>query len=298
MTDPRMPFPNSGCHSSDPLRSISHYACPAEIGIERFLDRVAAAGFNAVALTGRSFEEMPIDRLRNALERRDLKVSSVNSAGYFLHADPARHAAQDAENTRLINLAATVGTHGLNVIAGGIGQDSSRHRPADARRQVAAALRDLAGRAQAANVPLLVEPIHPAGIHDKGCLNTIAQVRRAIDGLGTVRMTIDLYHSWWDPDLDATLGDPLAPVGLIQIADAGLDGGGAAVVRAMPGRGLVDIAGIIDRAVGTHPGTPLEFELFADRMSTAGTDAEDLLDHILTAAGAFLLAQPTEAPRS
>jgi sugar phosphate isomerase/epimerase len=243
--------------------------------LEGFLDRVAWSGFDNVGLTARAFTEMPVAEIAAALQSRGLGVSSVNSAGYFLFADTAVQARQTAENERLIASAATLGANGLNIIAGGIGDMPMT----DARQRATAGLHRLAEQARTADVILLVEPVHPAAIHDKGCFSTIAQVADAIAGIVNARMTIDLFHSWWDPGLDAALSDPAARIGLVQFCDVAVDDAGFALARALPGHGKVDITRALRQTIGAHPDVPLELELFAERF----TDYD--FDRVLETAG-------------
>ena len=245
--------------------SVSHYACPPELCFHDFAAAVADAGYDAVALTRRSFDELGPQEINRVLAARGLTVSSVNSAGYFLHSDPERASRQAAENRRLLRLTAETPAHGLNVIVGG----ALDHPQAleQARERAQEALVSLAEEARGFGVRLLVEPVHPAGISAKGCFNTIAQTRKAIAGIPNALLTIDLFHSWWDPDLRPTLNDPRSPVGLLQICDAAADDAGFDILRRVPGGGVVDIRACVAASRLHHPRVPVELEIFAEHFA-------------------------------
>ena len=67
-----------------------------------------------------------------------------------------------------------------------------------------------------ANMPLAIEPLHPAYAADRACVNTTKQALDICDRLdpqrtGALGVALDVYHIWWDPEL------------LPQIARAGKD---------------------------------------------------------------------------
>lgn len=243
------------------MRSVSHYACPDDMAFAPFATVVAARGYDAVALTRRSLDEAPPSAIRAMLRERSLRVSSLNSAGYFLHADPEKALRQAADNLHLLEMAAETEACGLNVIVGGVSDQPGSL--ATARARALDALLDLGRHAQRYGVQLFVEPIHPAALADKGCFNTIAQVRAAVSAMPNASLTVDLFHSWWDPDLDSSLHDPTAPVGLLQICDVATDERGMATRRVVPGQGMVDIRHAVAASLRHHPGAPVELELFA-----------------------------------
>jgi sugar phosphate isomerase/epimerase len=70
--------------------------------------------------------------------------------------------------------------------------------------------------ARDAQMPLAIEPLHPAYAADRACVNTTRQALDICDNLdpkrtGALGVALDVYHIWWDPEL------------LPQIARAGKD---------------------------------------------------------------------------
>src|SRR6201999_1469426 len=87
---------------------------------------------------------------------------------------------------------------------------------AEARTQVDDAIAEMLEYAKQANMPLAIEPLHPAYAADRACVNTTKQALDICDRLdpkrtGALGVALDVYHIWWDPEV------------LAQIARAGKD---------------------------------------------------------------------------
>lgn len=234
--------------------SANHYVCPDGYGVERFLDEAAAAGFAQVALTRAALEEASPAELRRAVDVRGLTVTTLNSAGYFTWADPAQRAAQDAENRRLIAAAAELGAAALCVITGG-----SFEQPdlATARARIADGLAALDALASADGVRLGLEPIHPKDVPTKGCVNSIAQARALIEPMGATGLIVDMFHSWWDPDLLGVASDP--DVRALQICNVTPDIRRSATLDT----GMLDVRSLVQAIRQAGYSGPVEFEIFA-----------------------------------
>ena len=57
--------------------------------------------------------------------------------------------------------------------------------------------------AEAADVQLAIEPLHPMYAADRSCINRMAEARAVCEALRhpLVGIALDVYHVWWDPDL-------------------------------------------------------------------------------------------------
>lgn len=244
--------------------SINAYICPQDMPVEALFPMAVAAGASAVGLTARAVDDISLDRLRSLLDEHGLAVSSLNSAGYFLYDDAAAIGQQRARNQRLIELAAQLQAHTLVVITGGLAHGTGSLDQARAR--IAQGLAELAEQAAAAGVHLGLEPIHPAGVLNKGCVNSLHQALALIDPLPQAGLTLDLYHSWWDADLAglaARAGDKLR---LVQFSNVVALRDPADFQREEPFSGLLDVPSMLRAlALDGYPGY-FEFELFADHL--------------------------------
>jgi len=250
---------------------VSHYLCPPDTNLIQFLNAAAAAGYTSIGLTERALSELAIATISSELRARDMTVSSVNTAGYFLYRDE-RRAKQDEINEHLLRAASELEVaNGVNLIVGG-------NPTVDLATSRAFALEksgELALRAAQLGTRLLLEPMHPTQVTGKGCVNTLAQAfewTQAIDGL---LLNLDLYHSWWDPDLIPTLEGAMAPVGVVQICDVAFSPDSQLTSRVPLNEGKIDWGQTVDFLVKHKPNIPIELELFESQLT--GRDGLDLL---------------------
>ena len=259
--------------------SINFYVCPPDLGLTQFCDLAERAGAQAVGLTLRALDEMPVPAIRALLSRHGLAVSSLNSAGYFLYEDATLAREQAARNARLIAAAAELEAQTLVVIAGGVAHGTLALR--EARARVAEGIGELARAAARHGVNLGLEMIHPLGVLQKGCINTIASalaLAREHDNLG---LTLDFFHSWWDPDLYTLIETAVHKIRLVQFCNVAAPDDPAHFVREEAGHGLIDVAAILGeiRAAGFRG--HFEFEMFPEHLR--GRPAESMIE----AAGRF-----------
>ena len=149
-----------------------------------------------------------------------LELSGYCRGGMFV-ADAAHRIEARDDNRRAVDEAKALGAPCVVLVVGGLPQYS---RPgsvaskdiAAARAQVDDAIAEMMDYAKQANMPLAIEPLHPAYAADRACVNTTKQALDICDRLdpqrsGALGVALDVYHIWWDPDV------------LPQIARAGKD---------------------------------------------------------------------------
>ena len=263
--------------AKDRLRrfAVNLYAAPPDLPVERFCAMLAARGIGGVGLTARAVEAARPEALARLLRDHDLRASSLNSAGYVLHADPAAAAAQAALDTRLFEAAGALDAP-VNVILGGTlhaAMDGAAPPLREARRRAEEGLARLAERARALGVRLALESMHPLALGTKGCVNQLSHARALARREGT-GLTLDLYHSWWDDDLPAAIAEDEILVaqicGLIVPAD------GAPPLRAELADGPADLALFLRDLDAAGYAGAVEYEVFWGPMGQP--EPEALLD--------------------
>lgn len=254
--------------SPAPLPAVNHYLCPSNMGLEDFLILLGSFGFYSVGLTERAIAEAGnLYSLKTLMDKHGMTVSSVNSAGFFLAETESAIDQQTERNRLLIQVAAAFEGAVLNVIVGG----SSHLALREARNHIPSALALLARQAEREKVPLVVEPLNVLNARGKSCINTLRQVEELFEkaeGLDSppLALNLDLFHTWWDPDLDVVLSGRSVQVGLLQICDAGQD-----LTTLLPHRlpldeGHVDWRDILSTFRNSFPNSTVELELFADQL--------------------------------
>src|SRR5277367_4829632 len=163
--------------------------------IDPWRDQVAAVGF---------------DRAVRAVRDAGLELSGYCRGGMFVADAVHRIEARD-DNRRAVDEAKALGAPCIVLVVGGLPQYSRPGSAASkdivvARAQVEDALAELLDYARQANMPLAIEPLHPAYAADRACVNTTKQALDICDALdpergGALGLALDVYHIWWDPEL-------------------------------------------------------------------------------------------------
>ena len=200
----------------------------------------------------------------NIVRSNNMRLTGLCRGGMFPADTPAGRQANIDDNLRAIDEAATLGADCLVLVVGGL--PGSSKDIAGARQMVADGIAAMLPHARASGVPLAIEPLHPMYAADRACVNTIDQALDIAGQLGEgVGVAIDVYHVWWDPNLNAAI----ARAGrqgrifahhicdwLVPTTDMLLD-------RGMMGDGVIDLGGIrrMIEAAGYHG--PQEVEIFS-----------------------------------
>ena len=253
---------------SYPSFAVNHYLCPPDVPLDTFADVVASAGFDGIGLTQAALDEMPVPALKALLDSRGLQVSSLNTAGFFLSEDPE----QARRNERLLQVAAELQAPALNVIVGATGPDVPLEQ---ARARAEAGLAGLAERAQQLGVQLVVEPLWLANAFTKSCFHSISQLRGVFSRIPGLKLNLDYYHLWCDPDLGDVLRAADIPVGLLQVCDVSWADTPNQALRAPLGEGRLSVLAQLAAAGHAGEGHTVELELFIDQLP--GRDYADLI---------------------
>ena len=176
-----------------------------------------------------------------------LQVPAYVRGGFFpAFAEPDRRKAID-HNKVMLDEAAALGADQVVLVVGAVpGMPLS-----DARRQVAEGIAACVDHAKAAGVKLSIEPLHPMYAGDKSCVNRMAEARVICERLGAdargwVGIACDVYHVWWDPDLDAeiALAGKQAMLFGFHVCDWRLNTRHLLTDRGLMGDGCIDVAGM------------------------------------------------------
>lgn len=246
------------------LLSINFYICNEDTDLHAFCRMAAAAGAKAVGLTVRAVDELDVISIKRLLARYGLMVSSLNSAGYFLFSDAASAAKQERLNERLVAAAAALEAGTLVVIPGGIAHGS--HSIEVSRALVREGIHDLARRAARDNVQLGIEPIHPLGILKKGCVNTLHHAVDIARGHRNLGLTIDFFHSWWDPDFEKIFASDAGLIRLVQICNVAAPDHPERFDRELLGQGFIDVRAVLRTIMNGGYRGFFEFEMFPEHL--------------------------------
>lgn len=246
--------------------------------IEEATGRYAAAGVSGITVWRQWLEGRDAAKVGRDLRAAGLEVVSLCRGGFFPAADAAGRRAAVDDNLRAIDEAAALGAPLVVLVCGAVpGQPL-----AESRNQIADGIAAVLDRAAGAEVRLAVEPLHPMYADSRSAINTIRQANELCDRIDSplLGVTVDVYHLWWDPELEAQI-ERCGRAGRIfsfhvcdwrtptedLLNDRGLMGEGCIDVRQI--RGWVEAAGF---------NGPVEVEIFSDRYWAA--DQNEFLQKI------------------
>ncbi|MBJ9696804.1 sugar phosphate isomerase/epimerase family protein [Burkholderia cenocepacia] len=229
--------------SPDPaLLSINTATVREQWGLGQILDACAVHDIRGVSPWRDQVARFGLKEAARAIEFNGLTVTGYCRGGMFpVAAETDRVRVRD-DNRRAVDEALELGAQCLVLVVGGVPGGSKDIM--GARAQVRDGIADLLDYSRPRGMPLAIEPLHPMYAAERACVNTMRHANDLCDELGDdgLGIALDLYHTWWDPELEAQI----ARAGrkrllafhicdwLVPTADILLD-------RGMMGDGVIDI---------------------------------------------------------
>ena len=187
------------------LLSLNTATVREQWDLRQSIEGCARHGIPGIAPWREPLQELGIGAAAGLIRDHGLTVTGLCRAGMFPAADGAGRQAAIDDNRRAIDEAAAIGAQCLVVLAGGMPTGSKDL--ALARRQARDGIAAVLPHARAAGVPLAVEPLHPMYAADRCCISTLRQANDLCseldpDGQGGLGVAVDVYHVFWDPELE------------------------------------------------------------------------------------------------
>ncbi len=223
------------------------------------------------ALVGRTIEESA-----RILADSGLEVVSLCRGGFFPADTPeARQEAID-DNKKAIEEAAAIGAPLVVLVCGavpGMDLEEGRHWIAEG---ITAVLPD----AKAAGVKLSIEPLHPLYADSRSAINTMKQANDMVDKLADadVGVTVDVYHLWWDPDLETEIKRAGKSILSFHVCDWRTPTRDILTDRELMGKGCINIPRIRGWVEEAGFNGAIEVEIFSDNYW--GQDQHEFLKQI------------------
>lgn len=174
------------------------------------VDACARHGIRAIDPWRDQVAAIGLDRAAKVIKDAGLDLSGYCRGGMFV-GDASRHAEIRDDNRRCVDEAVALDAPCIVLVVGGLPQysrpgSSPSKNIVNARAQVDDAIAEMLDYAKQANMPLAIEPLHPAYAADRACVNTTEQALDICDRLdpnrtGLLGVALDVYHIWWDPEL-------------------------------------------------------------------------------------------------
>jgi sugar phosphate isomerase/epimerase len=182
--------------------------------LAQIVDSCARMGIRAIDPWRDQVAAIGLDRAVKVVRDAGLELSGYCRGGMF-PADPGRRSEVRDDNRRAVDEAKALGASCIVLVVGGLpqysrpGSEPSKDITA-ARHQVDDGIAELFEYAKSVDMPLAIEPLHPAYAADRACVNTTKHALDICDRLdpassGMLGVALDVYHIWWDPELLAQI---------------------------------------------------------------------------------------------
>jgi sugar phosphate isomerase/epimerase len=176
--------------------------------LPQILDACAARGIRAVSPWRDQVQAAGLAATARQLRTLGLELSGYCRGGMFTSEgwrDDNRRALDEACELRSPCLVLVVGG-----LPGALAGRAQHKDIAGARERVTEGIAALLDEARERGMPLAIEPLHPMYAADRACINTLAQALDVCDQLdpqrtGALGVALDVYHVWWDPQLDVQI---------------------------------------------------------------------------------------------
>ncbi|MFL6717317.1 MAG: sugar phosphate isomerase/epimerase family protein [Burkholderiaceae bacterium] len=194
--------------------SINTATVRAQWKLDRIIEECARREIGAISPWRDQVAEAGLDTVARLLRDTGISLSGYCRGGMF----PAstREGRQNAldDNRRAVDEARALDAACLVLVVGGLPgglQGKPEHKDiAAARSDVRDGIAATLEYARSVGMPLAIEPLHPMYAADRACVNTMAQALDLCDLLdpgrsGALGVALDVYHVWWDPELEAQI---------------------------------------------------------------------------------------------
>jgi sugar phosphate isomerase/epimerase len=237
-------------------------------GLAQAIEGCARHGIPGIAPWRDQLQAMGAGPAARRIRDAGLAVSGHCRGGMFPAADEAGLRAAIEDNRRAIDEAAAIGARCLVLVVGGMPVGS--RDLAGTRDQVRDGIAAILPYAREQGVPLAIEPLHPMYAADRACVNTLGHALDLCEQLdpgneGGLGVAIDVYHVWWDPDLDVEIERAGAARRILafHVCDWLVPTRDLLLDRGMMGDGVIDMRRIRGEVEAAGYDGPIEVEIFS-----------------------------------
>lgn len=193
--------------TAQPLTDLSrlciHTITTKPWSIEEAAKNFSQSGVKGITVWRDALSGRNIKTTGDMLRSEGLSVVSLCRGGFFPSINLAERQATIDDNRRAIAEAYELGTNLIVLVCGA----DPRQPLEDSRQQIMDGILAVLPEAQAAGVRLAIEPLHPMYADTRSAINTLAQANDMSLAIGSdwVGVAVDVYHLWWDPNLEAEI---------------------------------------------------------------------------------------------
>ena len=246
--------------------AINQFTTLHQWSLPQAIEGYARNGVHAIGIVRDKLQEVSVVEAKRLLRAHDMTVTCICVGGLLTDADEELFRANLDSTRRVIDEAAELNAECVVFVAGGL-PEGSRDLPA-ARARCLEGIAEVLPYAKSAGVTLALEPLHPMICAFRSCLSTLGQANDWIEALGAgpeLGIVVDVYHVWWDPDMEREIERAAGRIVSFHVCDWLLDTTDLRLDRGMMGDGVIDIRRIRQLVEATGYDGYREVEIFSER---------------------------------
>lgn len=171
--------------------------------IEEAAENYSRVGVKGISVWRQYLEGRDIAQTGKMLKDHDLEVVSLVRGGFFPSTSAEKRAAAIDDNKKAVDEAAALGAPMIVLVCGADPGQSLE----TSRAQIQEGIESVLPYAIANGVKLAIEPLHPMYADTRSAVNTLGQANDMAEAISSdhVGVAADVYHLWWDPNLEQEL---------------------------------------------------------------------------------------------
>ncbi len=160
-------------------------------------------GVKGITIWQDAVKNISAKEIVNVADNEGMNIVSYCRGGFFPHTEKAQRQKAIENNLKMLDEAAALGAPQL-VLVCGAHPDLSL---SESRQQIQDGISALIDHAEKVKVRLSIEPLHPMYADTRSAINTLKQANDMAEAIHSewVGIAIDVYHVWWDPDLETEI---------------------------------------------------------------------------------------------
>ena len=161
------------------------------------------AGVKGISIWQDAIAGIAPQEVQRIVADNGLEVVSYVRGGFFPATDASKRQAAIDHNYRLLEESEAIGAPLLVLVCGADPAQSLE----TSRQQIQAGIEACIPQAEASGVKLAIEPLHPMYAGARSAINTLGQANDLAEAISSpwVGIAVDVYHLWWDPNLEAEI---------------------------------------------------------------------------------------------
>ncbi|MFP6584400.1 MAG: sugar phosphate isomerase/epimerase family protein [Candidatus Hydrogenedentota bacterium] len=243
-------------------RLCVHTITTQSLSLSEAIDAYSAAGISGITVWRPVLEALGVEESARRLNDSGLDVVSLCRGGFFPAMNVSGRTKTIDDNRKAIEEAAAIGAPFVVLVCGA----ESGLALAESRKQILDGIAAVIPDAEAAGVKLAIEPLHPMYADTRSAVNTMAQANDMVEMLDspTVGIALDVYHTWWDPDLKSEIARAGDSILAFHVNDWRTPTRDLLNDRALMGQGCINVPEIRGWVEAAGFDGYIEVEIFSD----------------------------------